>query len=475
MSHYTCRIAIATIILAALLRLAACATQSSAQLSTRPSTQPTFDITKFGAVGDGKTSCTAAFRAAIDAVKQAGGGTVHVPAGKFFTGPIDFVDNMTLDIDKDGTILFTTNKADYPTVYSRWEGIMTNGPRPLLWADGVHHIAITGLGTIDGQGSTWWGGRGVAGAGSGSLGAGRGSGAGGVPAGKPDADLGRTPATQPSNLPATSLRPPLCQIKDCTDIHIGGVTFTQSPFWTLHLLFSDNITLDKTRMVNPSNSPNTDACDIDSCRHVNIDGCYADVGDDSFCIKSGRDADGRRVNRPTQDVTVTHCTVGHGHGGIVIGSETSGGVSHIRCSDCTWNGTDNGVRIKSMRGRGGLVEDVVISNITMTGVKTAFLLTSQYQRTQPAPVSETTPILRDVHIDHITADNVTTGLSFEGLAEMPISNVSFSDITITAQTAGSAQYGKDIAFTRFSVTSSRSPTITMTNMENVTKTDYVEK
>lgn len=424
--------------------------------STSQPAGPVFNIVDLGAIGDGTTLATAAFHKAIEAVRSAGGGVVRVPAGKFLTAPLQFVSNMTLQIDSGATIVFTQNPNEYPLVDSRWEGVMTRGHQPCLWARDCHDIAITGAGTIDGQGASWWAAQ-VRG-----------------PTTNPALQSPITDATgaDPNNAAdANRRRPPLCQIRDCTNVRIDGVTFTNSPFWTLHLLFSDNIDVHGARFVNPPKSPNTDACDIDSCRHVMISDCFADVGDDAFCLKSGRDADGLRVNRPTEDVTVTRCTVAHAHGLVVIGSETSGGVRHVRFTDCTCDGTDNGIRIKSTRGRGGVVEDVVASNITIKNVQTAVLITMRYTRTEPRPVSNATPIFRDIHIDHITATGVKKIGSIEGLEEMPISNITFNDLSVSGSAGIFCSYGKDIRFTNVKITAP-GPTLQQDHSDNVVKTGW---
>lgn len=403
--------------------------------SSIPGFKRSFDVTKFGAAGDGATDNSSAFAQAIDACKQAGGGVVRVPAGRYLTGPMDLVSNMTLHLDKDAVILFIDDQSRYPTVETRWEGVMREGRRPLLWAKDCSNVAITGSGTIDGQGAKWWfpiqeirRRRQVG------------------PSATTTSFAAATMPTQSYATDATRRRPPLAQFRDCSNVRIEGITFQNSPFWTLHTLFTDNLVIRNCTFLAPEDGPNTDAVDIDSCRKVLIERCYADVGDDGFTLKSGRDEDGRRVGRPTEDVVVRNCTVKHAHGGVVIGSETAGSVRRIRFSNCTFEGTDNGVRIKTMRGRGGIIEDVVAENIKMKDVVNAFIITMRYQRSNPEPVSERTPRIRDVHLKNITASDSRRAGIIDGLEEMPITDITFQNLDLTAQEGISVSDAEGIEF-----------------------------
>ncbi len=337
------------------------ATSLLASCATEKSSRAVFDITAYGAVDNPQTSSADAFRRAIAACHQAGGGTVLIPAGHFLNGLIDMVDNMTLQVDSNAVVLFETDHAKYPDITSRWEGLTENGPHPLIFANGLHHIAITGPGTFDGQGTAWWANMDMAEHGN----------------ARPDRPIRR--------------RPMLLQIKDCTDVRIHGPSFINSPFWAIHLLYSERIDVGHCRIINPPTSPNTDALNTDSCRHVLVHDCYADVGDDAFGIKSGRDEEGRKMNRPTEYVTYLRCHVAHGHSVCSIGSEESGSVRHIRFLDCDGDGTDNGIRIKSTRGRGGIVEDIVASHFQLHNVRNAIILSLRYTKTPLNPSRNAAP------------------------------------------------------------------------------------
>lgn len=375
-----------------------------------------FNITDYGAVNDPKISSTDAFRRAIADCHKAGGGIVEIPPGHFLTGPLDLVNNMTLQIDSGAVVLFETNRSEYSNVRSRWEGLTENGPHPLIFADGLHHIAIIGKGTFDGQGAIWW-------------------------ANMDKGELGNARPNRPIRR-----RPPLLQIKNCKDVRIDGPTFLNSPFWNVHLLYSENVEVSNCHMIAPANSPLTDGLNSDSCRHVFVHDCYADVGDDGFGIKSGRDEEGRKMDRPAEYITYLRCHVLHGHSVCAIGSEESGGVRHVRFLDCTGNGTENGIRLKSMRGRGGVVEDIVASNFQLNNVRNAIILSMDYVITPVEPLSERTPLFRNIQINHVTARDSGNCCIIEGLEEQPIQDVTFNDLDLSGTNGVSCAYAKNITF-----------------------------
>lgn len=395
-----------------------------------------FNITDYGAVDNPNISSTGAFQQAIADCQRAGGGIVEVPAGHFLTGPIDMVNNMTLQIDSNAVVLFETNRSDYPDVKSRWEGLTENGPHPLIFANGLHHIAITGPGTFDGQGAIWW-------------------------ANMDRGELGNARPNRPIRR-----RPPLLQIKDCNDVRIDGPTFLNSPFWNVHLLYSENVEVSNCHMIAPPNSPLTDGLNSDSCRHVFVHDCYADVGDDGFGIKSGRDEEGRMVGRPSEDITYQRRHVLHAHSVCAIGSEESGDVRHIRFLDCTGDGTENGIRLKTMRGRGGVVEDVVASNFQLHNVRNAIILSMNYVKTAPEPRSERTPQFRNIHIDHVTATGSENCCVIDGLEELPIQDITFNDLDLSGTNGVSCDYAKDITFDNVHI-AAQTNLLTTSHSENI--------
>src|SRR5438552_1126715 len=370
-----------------------------ANASAPPATPPgAYDVRGFGAVGDGKTKCSKAILDAITAASRKGGGTIYFPAGTFLTGPIRLQSHITLYLEAGAVVKFSTDFDDYlPMVPSRWEGIEVTNFSPLIYAHNAQDIAIRGRGTLDGQGKKWWDqwARVKSGAQE-----------------RPDKWQREFARANPhplvgegyTTLKKGFLRPPFIQPYGCTNVSIEGVTIINSPFWTVTPLYCENVTVEGVTIRNPE-SPNTDGINPDSCHNVHISNCHISVGDDCITIKSGRDADGRRVGRPAENYTISNCTMADGHGGVVIGSEMSGGVKNITIANCIFDGTERGIRIKSARGRGGVVEDVRVSNIVMRGIqREAVILTTFYEQSQPQAVSERTPIFRNIRFNGITGD-----------------------------------------------------------------------
>jgi hypothetical protein len=236
-------------------------------------------------------------------------------------------------------------------------------------------------------------------------------------------------------------RPRLISFSRCTNILIEGVTLTNSPSWTLHPFACENVTVDKVTISNPSDSPNTDGINPESCRNVRISNCHVDVGDDCVTIKSGTEQDRGRL-APCENITITNCTMVHGHGGVVIGSEMSGDVRNVVISNCVFVGTDRGIRLKSRRERGGVVEDIRVTNVVMQDVLCPFIMnlyygcgawgTDKVSDKSPWPVNEGTPRFRRVHFSNISAREVQYAAAFiYGLAEMFVEDVSFSDIAVS--------------------------------------------
>ncbi len=363
-----------------------------------------FDIRNFGAIADGETVNTQAIQAAIDAAASGGGGTVYVPAGRFVTGAIFFKSNITLHLDAGAVLLGSENVADFPPIDSRWEGCEQTCHAPMLTGTGLTNIAITGRGTIDGRGKIWW-----------------------------DRFWAKT-----LDYP----RPRLIAFHNSSNILIQGVTLTNSPAWTVNPICCKNVTIHGVTVINPAEGPNTDGLNPDSCQGVRISDCYIDVGDDCITIKSGTEQSTLEVPVPCEDIAVTNCTMVHGHGGVVIGSEMSGDVRNVVISNCIFHDTDRGIRLKSRRGRGGVVEDIRVTNIIMKGVDCPFVINLFYHcgpggedagvaSTSAQPVDETTPQFRRIHFAHITARDVNfaAGVVF-GLPEMAVETVTFEDVSI---------------------------------------------
>lgn len=386
---------------------------------------PTFSINDYGAVSDGKTLNTDAIAKAIDAASQAGGGTVKVLSGKWLTGAVELKSNVTLFLDNGSTLLMSTNPADYPVVFTRWEGIECYNYSGLIHANNASHIAITGKGIIDGQGQSWW--RWVKSAG---------------PAQRKLREMGQMnvdPQKRVFGTPKDALRPSLIEFTYCEDVRIEGVSVKNSPMWSIHPLYCKTVICRDLYVF--SQGPNTDGIDPDSCNDVLIENCTLDCGDDCIAIKSGRDADGGRVDTPCENIIIKDCHMQRGHGGIAIGSEMSGGVRNVTASHCFMRGTNIGVRIKTMRGRGGVVEGVDLSDLKMTDiVDEAISIDMEYNLTDPKPLDESTPVLRKITLRDIICDNAKQAVKLRGLAESEIQNLTIKNAKFKTEKGITAEY-----------------------------------
>ncbi len=362
-----------------------------------------FNVVDFGAVPDGSKLCTDSFNKVINACAAAGGGTVYIPSGMFLTGPIHLKSNVSLHLDTGARVLFSSNKEDYPVIDSRWEGVERQVYCPQIFGSGLRNIVISGQGVFDGQGEYWW----------------------------------RLFRAKKLEYP----RPRLLSFEDSCHIKIEGVSFINSPSWTLNPIRCQDITIHQVMIKNPPDSPNTDGINPESCQNVHISNCHLDVGDDCITLKSGTEKILNKV--PCENITISNCTMIHGHGGVVIGSEMSGDIRNVVISNCVFEGTDRGIRIKSRRGRGGVVEDIRADNLIMKNVICPFALYMFYQcgeggveravwDKEPYPVNETTPVYRRIHFSNITATAVNASAGFiYGLPEMPISEISFDNVFMT--------------------------------------------
>ena len=423
----------------------------------------TVNIVDFGAKGDGIVLNTKAINDAIKAVNAKGGGKVIIPEGLWLTGPIELLSNVNLYTEKNALVLFTDDFEAYPIIKTSFEGLDTRRCQSPISAWNAENIAITGHGVFDGSGDSW---RPVK---KGKLTAGQWSSlvsSGGVvdasgsiwypTAGALKGAMATKDFNNPEGINTDEewneirpwLRPVLLNIVKSKKVLLEGVTFKNSPSWCLHPLSCEHITILNVKVFNPWYSQNGDALDLESCKNALIVNNIFDAGDDAICIKSGKDADGRRRGEPCQNVIVKNNTVLHGHGGFVVGSEMSGGVKNIYVTDCTFLGTDVGLRFKSTRGRGGVVEGIYIHNINMIDIPHEALLFDLFyggkgageeteddlegrMKSSVPPVTEETPAFRDIHITNVTCKNVGRAMFFNGLPEMPIRNVYVKDVVVT--------------------------------------------
>jgi polygalacturonase len=424
-----------------------------------------FDVRSFGAVPDGKTKATAAVKKAIDAAAAAGGGTIVFSGGTFLSGPIHLKSNITLYIDAGTVLKFSSDPDDYlPMVRSRWEGTEVVNLSPLIYGDKVENVAITGRGLIDGNGEPWWKTYNEL---KEQL---------GKPVAKPNkwqaefARLNTARADWPDErrwLENGFLRPPLIQILDCKNLSISDVTIKNPPFWTINPVYCDGVNIRGIRVDNPEDSPNTDGIDPESSRNVHISDSYLSTGDDCIAIKSGRDVQGRKVGRPVENVTITNCTMVRGHGGVSIGSEMAGGARRIAVSNCVFQDTQRGIRIKTTRGRGNVVEDVRVTNIVVRDLKhEAVALDMFYTAAPPEPVSERTPHVRNVHISGITGTARGAGVVL-GLDEARIDDVTLTDIDIAAESGLMIRNADHVTLRSVRIRTDGGPAVTAENASDL--------
>lgn len=455
------------------------------------------ELTQFGALGDGKTLCTEAFARAIDELEARGGGHLVVPAGIWFTGPIVLKSNIDLHLEKGAVILFSPDVDLYPLVETVFEGLDTRRCQSPISGRNLVNVAITGQGAIDGNGHFWR-----------PLKKGKVTESqwkqtiarGGVfkrpnywfP--YPETLRGDTISNMnvPQNLKTEEewhsvrhfLRPVMVSLIECKNVWLQGVIFQNSPAWNLHPLMCENVLVEDVLVRNPSYAQNGDGLDLESCRNSLIVNSVFDVGDDGICLKSGKDEDGRRRARPCENVVIDGCTVFKGHGGFVVGSEMSGGVRNIAVSNCSFLGTDVGLRFKSKRGRGGTVENIWIDRISMIDIVTDPVTFNLYYggksavevlesgekvpaAVEPMPVDETTPCFRGIHISNLTCAGARRALFFNGIPEMPIRDISLKNVHITSKLGAEFIYSEDITLENVTILPEQGERMTTRFCKNV--------
>ena len=456
-------------------------------------------LTDFGATGDGVTLNTDAFRRAVDSLSSEGGGHLVVPEGIWLTGPVTLKDNIDLHVTPDAVIRFSSDRSLYPIVETVFEGLDTKRCISPINASGAKNISITGGGTIDGSGDDW---RQVKRSkmapaqwkdllASGGFTDDRGN------VWYPDSSSFRGSLVSDAfNVPQgmvsdedwesvkTYLRPVMIGLKECENVLLEDVLFQNSPCWNIHPLMCRNVIINNITVRNPWYSQNGDGLDIDSCEDVLVINSTFDVGDDAICIKSGKDEDGRRRARPCRNLIVNNCTVFHGHGGFVVGSEMSGGVSNIHVSDCRFLGTDVGLRFKSCRGRGGVVSNIFIEDITMMDIPAEPLLFDLHYGgksaveaaaeehgssfdIEPVPADETTPEFRDIHVRNIVCSGAARAMYFNGIPEKNISGIEIEDCLIVSDRGADIRYSDGVTLRNVDIRQSSGKGYSFANCRNV--------
>jgi polygalacturonase len=414
--------------LALALNLAACGADSSSLSAPTPAR--IFDVRQFGAQGNGKTVDTAAIQKALDECGKAGGGTVRFTAGTYLSQPVSLRSKTTLLLEQGATLKATDDPQDYLPSGVTWEDILqgrSKGPF-VSFVNGKHlvDVAITGQGTIDGSGARWW---------------------------KPAEEARRKVSGY------TLPRPNLIRITGCKGLNVTGVTLQDSPQFHLVPEDCEDVLIANVTILAPESAANTDAIDPMMSRRVTITKCLIDVGDDNVAIKSGKKMRGREF--ACEDLTITDCIFKHGHG-VSIGSETAGGVRNVTVQRCRFEDTQNGIRIKSPRGRGGQVENLVYEDITMKNVEGAITFTCYYPKIPATDTAQAvtpeTPSFRNIRIRNLTATSTRTAGVIVGLPESPVSNVVLENVQITAATTGLViRNAKGVQLKQVQVTAKKGP------------------
>jgi exo-poly-alpha-galacturonosidase len=382
------------VVLAALLFNASAATA----MDSKPKPAKRYVITDHGAVGDGQTLNTKAIQVVIDRCASKGGGVVVVPKGTFLTGAIFLKQGVNLHVEKEGVLKGTTNPEDYPQVDTRWEGIERKWTSALINAFDMTGLELTGEGTIDGSGDLW---------------------------------IQKFPR---GNRALYIGRPRLIAIQNCRDVRVSDLSFKNQACWGLFILYSEDVVVENLTIRAQHNIPSSDGIDVDSSKNVHITGCDIDVNDDCIAIKSGKDEDGRRVNRPAEKILVKKCRFRYGHGGVSMGSEMSGGIRNVEIRDCVVE-ADNWapIRFKSQPSRGGVVENITYRDIVLRDTRKAFEFNMEWRMVPPLkPPSDPLPVVRNVKIINVSGTVDRVG-DMHGLKDSPIQNVTFENCNITAK------------------------------------------
>jgi polygalacturonase len=378
-----------------------------------------FDVTSFGAVGDGVTECSVAFRQAIEKCNAGGGGRVVVPKGTYLVGAIHLKSNVNLYVSKEATIRFSTDPKKYlPVVFARWEGTECMNYSALIYAFEQENIAVTGEGVLDGQGSdaNWWSWKGNR------------TNTEGKPnqndARKRLLEMGEKGVPVKDRLfgEGSFLRPNFFQPYRCKNVLVEGVTLKNSPMWFLNPVLCKNVSI--IGVTTEGHGPNNDGCDPESCTDVLIKKCTFDTGDDCIAIKSGRNNDGRRVNVPSENIVIQGCTMKDGHGGVVIGSEVSGSVRNIYAEDCAMDSPnlDRVLRIKTNAVRGGIIENVFMRNVKVGQVAEAVLKIDFYY--EEGDKGAFAPIVRNVEMKNVESGKSQFGIWIRAYDRSPATRIS---------------------------------------------------
>jgi polygalacturonase len=407
------------------------------------STPQRFVVTGFGALGDGQTSNTKALQALIDKAAAAGGGTIVVPQGVFLTGALFFKQGVNLTIQKDGVLKGSIDPAEYPQVKTRWEGIEREWTSALLNFTGMTGVQMDGEGTVDGSGDLWLQRSGFR-----------------RPPGAPNAER---PAPPPG--PRVG-RPRLICFTNCKRVRVANLRFHNQAVWCLHILYSEEVLVDGVNITADHNIPSSDGIDIDSSKGVRVNNVDIDVNDDCITIKSGKDEDGLRVNRPAEDIVVENSRFHYGHGGVAMGSETSGGIRNVEVRNCVFD-ADNWapIRFKSQPSRGGVVENITYRDLQLNQVRQAFEFNMEWRMVPPiAPPAKVLPVVRNVIIRNVSGTANNVGF-MHGLADSPIQSVKFENCKIVARKGFVMEHARKVDLSGLTIQVTEGEPITRKDVE----------
>jgi len=409
-----------------------------------------FSIADYGAVEGGKVKSTEAFAKAIAACHEAGGGRVVVPRGKFLTGPIHLRSNVELHLTEGAEVIFSDVFEDYlPPVLVRVGGIELYNYSPLIYARECVNVAVTGKGILNGNAEAWW------------------------PWSRRETKQGFQMGAQGVPVeqrvfgtPEAAIRPSFLSLVSCTNILLEDFTIGSGPNWTIHPIYCLNTTIRGVHVL--TDGPNNDGIDPDSCRDMLIENCTFDTGDDCVVLKSGYNEDGWRVGRPTENVIMRNCTSKRGHGGLVIGSEMSGGVRNVFMEDCEFEGTDRAIRIKSRADRGGVVENIYARNLKVRDMqREVIILNMDYSSDRQAITKHAPPVFRNMQFENITGIGAPTAILIQGMETSPIQSIRFLNITATSAKGVVANHAQDLVFDRVRVRPAKGPVFDLSNAANV--------
>lgn len=409
------------------------------------------DIRAHGAVEGGAVKNTDAIAKAIAACAEAGGGRVLVPAGRWLTGPIRLKSNIELHLAEGAVVVFSDKFEDYlPVVLVRGGGVEFYNYSPLIYARDCSNVGLTGPGRLDGNAQAWW------------------------PWAKKEtkeffemAARGVPVEQRVFGTPEAAIRPSFVVFLDCKNVLMEGFTVGGGPNWTLHPIYCEDVIIRRVHVL--TDGPNNDGIDPDSCRNVLIEHCVFDTGDDCVVLKSGYNEDGWRVARPTENVVMRWCSSKRGHGGLVIGSEMSGDVRNVYVHDCEFEGTDRAVRIKSKRGRGGMVENVWADRLRAKDMKyEVVILNMDYGADRNKVATERPPVFRNMHFRDITGDGAPAAIRISGLPDAPIQDLHFENVTIASTKGVLASDVLGLKFDRVSITPASGAAFVLTEARDIT-------